>query len=85
MKKTATKKTKATAHPAPLIIMGPVPGTLTPSVVCDLLMATHTSKELTDLLRNRGIKIPKDKAEMADRLAHWAWTNHDRFTLSIGA
>lgn len=84
---TMPSKPKAAAvkKPAPLVILGPIPGTLQITAICDLLLATHTSKELVDLLRNRGLKIPKDKAEMAHRLASWAWATHDRFTLTLGA
>lgn len=88
-KRTTTMATKpkapAAKKPAPLVILGPIPGTLRIGIITDLLLASHTSKELTDLLRNRSLGIPKDKAEMAGRLAEWAWANHDRFTLSLGS
>lgn len=79
------KKSPAPAKPAPLIIRGAVPGTVSPIAISEILMATHSSRELADMLRNRGLKIPNAKRVMADRLALWAWATHDRFTLTIGS
>lgn len=51
--------------------------------LAELLFIAFTARQLSDHLRDRGLLIPKDKAEAARRLAAWATQPSSRFDLQL--
>jgi hypothetical protein len=51
--------------------------------LAELFFITYPAKALNDLLRQRQLGIPKEKAEAARRLATWATRESARFDLFL--
>lgn len=82
--RTMSKKTARKPTPiAPMRFAGMTDGTFHYDDLA-ALFNLRTSKELACLLRERGIGIPKDKAQMIDRLIAWARRSDGMFMLTIG-
>ena len=48
------------------------------------ILNTLSAKALIELLRERGINIPKRKGDMAERLVSWMDANNSSVTVTIG-
>lgn len=51
--------------------------------LAEVIFTTIPAKDLNNLLRDRGIGIPKNKADAAKRLATWATREGARFDLYL--
>lgn len=80
--RTMSKKTARKPSPSPMRFAGMTDGTFHYDDLA-ALFNLRTSKELAGLLRERGIGIPKDKAQMIDRLIAWARRSDGMFILTI--
>jgi hypothetical protein len=75
-------KTKTTKPLNPIILGGKTPEAFTTLKLGNLL-GVLPAKRLVEMLRSRGLPIPKDKETMVDRLVNWASREGATFTLSL--
>lgn len=82
MKTKASKRPRKVAPPAPLRLTG-LTGASFSSFTLYPFLFLLTSRELSGMLRARGIGIPKDKETMIARLIDWLTRQEGKFSLTL--